>query len=87
MDFVRADNRVLREEPGEFHLTQEKISPLLMNSEVNNDDIQRTSPDFDLKKVHKVLEWAVKDISGVSISEIEIKANIQLYDTLNLIIT
>tara|TARA_Y100000114_G_scaffold65677_1_gene60185 strand:- start:983 stop:3295 length:2313 start_codon:yes stop_codon:yes gene_type:complete len=35
---------------------------------------------FDLDKVHKVLEWAVEGISGVSMSEIEIKANIQLYD-------
>ena len=36
--------------------------------------------EFDLEKVHKVLEWAVKDITGVSMSEIELKANIQLYD-------
>ena len=35
---------------------------------------------FDLDKVHKVLEWATNDISGVSISEIELKANLQLYD-------
>lgn len=35
---------------------------------------------FDLDKVHKVLEWAVEDIVGVSMSEIELKANIQLYD-------
>ncbi len=35
---------------------------------------------FDLDKVHKVLEWATEDISGVSMSEIELKANIQLYD-------
>lgn len=35
---------------------------------------------FDLEKVHKVLEWAVENISGVSMSEIELKANIQLYD-------
>ena len=35
---------------------------------------------FDLDKVHKVLEWAVENISGVSMSEIELKANIQLYD-------
>jgi len=35
---------------------------------------------FDLEKVHKVLEWATVDITGVSISEIELKANIQLYD-------
>ncbi len=35
---------------------------------------------FDLEKVHKVLEWATKDITAVSISEIEIRANIQLFD-------
>jgi len=35
---------------------------------------------FDLDKVHKVLEWATEEINGVSISEIELKANIQLYD-------
>src|SRR6056300_732447 len=38
---------------------------------------------FDLNKVHKVLEWAVEDISGVSMSEIELKANIQLYDKIS----
>ena len=36
--------------------------------------------DFDLDKVHKVLDWATESISGVSISEIELRANIQLYD-------
>ena len=36
--------------------------------------------EFNLDKVHKVLEWACADITGVSISEIEIRANIQLYD-------
>jgi len=41
-----------------------------------NGDIQ----GFDLDKVHKVLEWAVADITGVSMSEIELKANIQLFD-------
>jgi len=35
---------------------------------------------FDLDKVHKVLEWATEGITGVSQSEIELKANIQLYD-------
>tara|TARA_R110002096_G_scaffold69149_10_gene166480 strand:- start:2338 stop:4623 length:2286 start_codon:yes stop_codon:yes gene_type:complete len=38
------------------------------------------SQDFDLEKVHRVLEWATKDITGVSISEIELRSNIQLYD-------
>jgi len=36
--------------------------------------------EFNLEKVHKVLEWATKDITGVSISEIELKSNIQLFD-------
>ena len=39
-----------------------------------------TSQPFDLEKVHRVLEWATDGITGVSVSEIELKANIQLYD-------
>ena len=39
-----------------------------------------TVQPFDLEKVHKVLEWATEGITGVSVSEIEIKANIQLYN-------
>ena len=39
-----------------------------------------TLQDFDLEKVHKVLEWATDGITSVSQSEIEIRANIQLYD-------
>jgi ribonucleoside-diphosphate reductase alpha chain len=34
---------------------------------------------FILEKIHRVLEWATEEISGVSISEIELKANLQLY--------
>ena len=39
-----------------------------------------TSQLFDLEKVHQVLEWATDGVTGVSVSEIELKANIQLYD-------
>lgn len=35
---------------------------------------------FDFEKVHKVLFWATEDIAGVSVSEIEVKAHMQLYD-------
>jgi len=35
---------------------------------------------FDLDKVHRVLEWATDGIASVSISEIELKANIQLFN-------
>ena len=39
-----------------------------------------TVQTFDLDKIHKVLEWATKDVTNVSQSEIEIRSNIQLYD-------
>lgn len=35
---------------------------------------------LSLEKIHKVLEWACENVTGVSISEIELRANIQLYD-------
>lgn len=37
---------------------------------------------FQLAKIHRVLEWACNDITGVSVSEIELKANVQLYDSM-----
>lgn len=36
--------------------------------------------ELSLEKIHKVLEWACEGITNVSISEIELRANIQLYD-------
>ena len=48
--------------------------------EINVTKRDGTPQKFDLDKVHKVLEWAVEDITGVSMSEIELRANIQLYD-------
>ena len=35
---------------------------------------------LDLEKIHKVLNWAVDGVTGVSVSMIELRANIQLYD-------
>ena len=35
---------------------------------------------FDVNKIHKVLEWATNEINNVSISEIELRANIQIHD-------
>ena len=48
--------------------------------EINVTKRDGTLQQFDLDKVHKVLEWATEGITGVSQSEIELKANIQLYD-------
>ena len=35
---------------------------------------------FNIDKIHRVLEWACQDLVGVSVSEIEMRANVQLYD-------
>ena len=35
---------------------------------------------LDFEKIHKVLEWSAADLTGVSISEVELRANLQLYD-------
>ena len=35
---------------------------------------------FLVEKIHKVVSWAVKGINGVSLSEVEMNANLSLYD-------
>lgn len=35
---------------------------------------------LDLNKIHTVVSWACENLSGVSVSEIELKAEIQFYD-------
>lgn len=35
---------------------------------------------YNVEKIHKVVEWAVKDISNVSLSDIEINAKLSLHD-------
>ena len=51
-----------------------------MNNHINVTKRDGRTQPFDLEKVHKVLEWATDGIASVSISEIELKANIQLFD-------
>ena len=36
--------------------------------------------DFSVEKIHKVVEWATKGINGVSFSDIEMNANLSIYD-------
>lgn len=36
--------------------------------------------DFSVEKIHKVLEWATDGINGVSFSDIEMNANLSIYD-------
>ena len=40
---------------------------------------------FNINKIHRVLEWACNDLVGVSISEIELRANVQLYEKMESI--
>jgi ribonucleoside-diphosphate reductase alpha chain len=35
---------------------------------------------LDFEKIHRVLEWASNSLTGISISEVELRANLQLYD-------
>lgn len=35
---------------------------------------------LDIDKIHKVLEWATEDLPNTSVSDIEMKSHIQLYD-------
>ena len=51
-----------------------------MNNKINVTKRDGRTEPFDLEKVHRVLEWATTGIASVSISEIELRANIQLYD-------
>jgi len=36
--------------------------------------------DFSVEKIHKVVEWATEGINGVSFSDIEMNANLSIYD-------
>jgi len=36
--------------------------------------------DFSVEKIHKVVDWATDGINGVSLSDIEMNANLSLYD-------
>ena len=38
---------------------------------------------FSVEKIHKVVMWATKNINGVSFSDIEMNANLSLYDGIN----
>ena len=40
---------------------------------------------FNINKIHRVLEWACQDLVGVSVSEIEMRANVQIYEKMDSI--
>ncbi|WFF39500.1 ribonucleoside-diphosphate reductase subunit alpha [Moraxella nasibovis] len=52
---------------------------------VHIDKIQVTKRDgrsepIDLEKIHKVINWAAKGLTNVSVSQVELKSHIQFYD-------
>lgn len=36
--------------------------------------------NYDIEKIHKIVEWATEDLNGVSISDIEMNMELSLYD-------
>ncbi len=36
--------------------------------------------EYSVEKIHRVVEWAIKDLNGVSLSDIEMNANLSLHD-------
>ena len=38
------------------------------------------SENYDVEKIHKVLEWATEGITGVSFSDIEMNSNLSISD-------
>ena len=36
--------------------------------------------DYDVEKIHNVVEWATRDINGVSLSDIEMNMNLSMRD-------
>ena len=38
------------------------------------------SVPYDVERIHRVVNWAVDDIKGVSVSDIEINAKLQMKD-------
>ena len=39
--------------------------------------------DYDVEKIHKVVEWAIEEINGVSLSDIEMNMNLSLRDEIS----
>lgn len=55
-----------------------KVDIKLENMKVTKRD--GTKEAVDLEKIHRVLEWAVEGLDNVSVSQIEMKSSIQLFD-------
>ena len=39
-----------------------------------------TKEEFSVEKIHKVVQWGTRGVNGVSFSDIEMNANLSLYD-------
>lgn len=52
----------------------------MTNSNINVTKRDGTLEALDLEKIHKILMWACENITGVSVSEIELKSQLKLFD-------
>ena len=67
--------------PTLYALTEKRPSNMNDNLFVTKRNGEKES--IDLEKIHKVVTWAAKGLSNVSVSQVEIKAQIQFFDGIN----
>jgi ribonucleoside-diphosphate reductase alpha chain len=54
-----------------------------MSTQINVKKRDNKLEKFNIEKIHKVINWAIADISGVSLSEIEINAKLNIIDNIS----
>ncbi|WP_028022739.1 class 1a ribonucleoside-diphosphate reductase subunit alpha [Enterovibrio calviensis] len=51
-----------------------------MNQQITVQKRSGAKENIDLDKIHRVIEWAAKDLDNVSVSQVELRSHIQFYD-------
>ncbi|MGF1767772.1 ribonucleoside-diphosphate reductase subunit alpha [Enterovibrio makurazakiensis] len=51
-----------------------------MNQQITVQKRSGVKENIDLDKIHRVIEWAAKDLDNVSVSQVELRSHIQFYD-------
>ncbi|OEE59696.1 ribonucleoside-diphosphate reductase subunit alpha [Enterovibrio norvegicus FF-33] len=51
-----------------------------MNQQLTVQKRSGAKENIDLDKIHRVIEWAAKDLDNVSVSQVELRSHIQFYD-------
>lgn len=53
---------------------------MVMSSKISVKKRDGTLEKFNIEKIHKIINWAIQDISGVALSDIEINAKLNMID-------